>query len=544
MHFVEQKIIQRFANEPAREISTSELVKSVFIKEYEEIKHYIYNEQRDRELVKIGKRKKARLHRKLLYHLGVLTKDNILKVTRLLGKGEKYFAINSDKEVLRKKDAEIKNVLESVSSSNPDLFVLSGLESYEEQKIINRFDPQNWIAKINSLFIESDARSTINDLYLLLTQIYPNYNDCAGLLNFNVVIDGESLENLNAFVKKVNIDTRDYNKYLNLIIDLSKIKDSVKLTDFISSFAELAPERVYIIFQTNSRALSNQTRFMRLLIKNFSEKKIRINIQNTDLHAAPYMIGRAGAYTLQEDDWEEYLKHIRGKTIGLCCSQTSIYIDYYRFFKNGGSMSDFRELIQKAAKALLLATTTQRKKSDILFKPLNDLNSKSQNRFFLYSQNYIRIWNYELSGEEDETANEFSNFESLLKAAVENLDEFCKREETIFKSCGIPIRYKIVLSSAFKRFDAELLSPRAYNKITIKGSSDFHAEGLIRYIHGREQLFKIFQGGDRVRFFRTPNFVPDDIITEINFILNSYDLHLFSYDFKSRKGDVTLDNFM
>lgn len=556
MHQIESRILQLFAKNPGRDISTSELVMQVFHDEHQEVQKYIYNEQKDSELVKIGRRKKARLHRKLLYHLNKLEEESFLKVTRVEGKGEKFFSLGQDKvdELKGSKSSrrikEVRNVIESVSHLDDDFSMLTGIEEYEQEKIIKRFDEKNWINKINSLILRANICSSSAELYTIIHGLYPNYNDVLGIYGFEQIIDSDSLQELTNFVRKLDLDTKDYNKYLNLIIDISLIKNSVKLTDFVSAFTEINPERIYIIFRTNFKTLNNHTRFVKQMIKSYSENKIRVNIQNTDVRFAPYLIGRAGSYTIPDDEWEEYKNNFYDKTIGLCFSETSLYVDIYRFFKSKRRLSELRSFLLKASKALLLATTAQRRKSDLLFEPLNKLNGIHQSKFFAYSFNYIRLWNYDVAMEKNEkglsdaTLIEPKEFVQLLHNIVEEIDEFCKSEETVFKSCGIPIRFRIYLSSAFRRFDKDFLSERAYKKMGIKNISDFSSEAMIADLKLREELLKVFKGGDRVRFFRAGNYGPEEIIDELNHIMSTYNIPLLSYDFKERKGEVTLDNFM
>jgi hypothetical protein len=548
MNEVEQKILQIMTSRPESEISTSEIVKQVFSHEYEELKKYIYNPQNDKDLVKLGKRNKARLHRKLLYHLNTLVEEDFIRVTRSEGKGEKYFVFNSDKQIKTDKEEKTKRIIESFSTIKPEVSFLSGLEQYEHDKILKKFDPQNWLTKLNSYIIESSQYQDTKKLYELIINLYPTYNDVMGLNDFQLIIDKEELDLLTNFLKKINIDTKDYDKHLNLIIDLTQVKNAVKLSDFMTSYAELEPANITIIFQTNSKTLSNQTRLFSQIIKKFSEHKLRINIQNKDIHKAPYLLGRAGTYTFQDDEWIYYLDNIKGKTLGICCSNTSLYIDVNQFFKEKHNYSEFRDLLLKCARALLTATSTQRKKSDLLFKPINAINEHHQSKFFSLSYTYIRLWNYgsvfiDKSTLESED-EKFEKFRSLLESTMNELNEFCKAEETIFKSCGIPIRYRVVLSSAFERFDKEFMSPRTYRKVTIRKLDDFYIEETIKQIRQREDLFRIFNGGDRIRFFHDRALVSEEIISEFNFLLNTFNLPLISYDFESLKGDVTLDNFL
>ena len=544
MNKIEQKIIHILTLNKNTDISTTKIVKEIFPEEYEEITQLLNNPQKDYELIRIGKRNKARLHRKLLYHLNKLTNEEYIQITKIEGKGEKYFTLNEDKTVQDKKSQKIQRVVESISTLNEDSPSLTGIEEYEDKKIVKRFDHNNWLNRINSFVLESTKYPNIKKLYETLTELFPVYNDVIGLLDFQEIVEKNTVEELTNFLKKTNIDTKDYNKYINLVFDLTKIKNYVKVSDFFSYFSEINPDKIFVIFQTNSKTLSKQNRLISNVIKNFSKEKIRVNIQNIDLHKAPYLIGRAGAYTFNEEDWETYKEKVKGKTIGACCSETSIYIDIYRTFKDKVNYSEFRDLILKTAKALLLATSTQRKKSDSLFRPINKLNTGYQNKFFSFSYNYIRLWNYDLLFKQEENEDSgFLLFNDLLLSAVDELEDFCKSEETIFRSCGIPIRFNVVLSSAFKRFDKDFLSPRIYKKVLIKNLSDYYTEKIIKDIQRRESLYKVFKGGDRVRFFRDGKSSPDEIISEFHFLLTNHYLPLIAYDFRSLKGEITLDSF-
>lgn len=549
MHSTEQKILRVFAKNPLREFSTTEIVVQVFEKEYEDSQNYINNETQDSELERIGRRNKARLHRKLLYHLNNLSESGLLVVTRTKGKGEKFFALNPEKKVNGEKDEEVKKVFESVSALNEeDAFILSGLESYEDAKLVKKFDHKNWVTKLNAILIDAAMKKDCKEVYSLINEVYPNFNDVIGLFGFEKLINIDSLQELSNFIKKTDIDMKDYNKYLNILIDLNNSSNSVKLSDFVSTFSEINPEKVHLIFRLSKKSISNHTRVLKQIIKSFAEQKIKINIQNIDLSSAPYLVGRAGAYTLSEQEWDKYLTFVRGKTIGICFSETSLYVDVYRFFNSEKSVSEFREFLLKAARSLLLATTAQRKRSDLLFKSLNALNGENQSKFFSFSYNYIRLWNYDISDAHDSDdwrkRFDFNNFVAMIKSAVDEMNEFCKSEETIFKSCGIPIRFNIALSSAFNRFDEKFLSKRIYNKITIKGQNDFSEKSVMDYMLRRELIIKLFSGGDRVRFFRSADYTQEQVLSEFNYLLTHFQAPFFCYDFRTRKGELTLDNFI
>ncbi len=537
MHAIEQKILQFFADKNELEKSTSDIVKTVLEKDYSEILELINNPQKDPELVKLGRRKKARLHRKLLYHLNKLEEEKCLVVTKVLGKGEKYFKLNGVDKTNTK--ADYKKVLESFTSIKDTNFSISGLEDYEQEGIIKKFDNANWISKVNSLLVEVKHFNDSKKLYSLIEDLYVLYNDVVGLYNFQEVVENMNFEDINAFIKKINADTKNYNKYVNIIIDLTKVKNSLKLSDFIRAFADINPDKIFLIFMAKSKALTNQNRMLAQLVKSFSENKIRINIQNTEVHEAPYMLGRAGCYTFSDEDWLNMNKN--KEFFVACCSQTSLYVDVYRLLKKK-SFLELRDVLIKSARALLIGNAQQRKKSDYLFKSLSDVNPEGLANFLGYSYNYIRLWNYDLS--EESSDFDFDNFGALIKKTNDEIEDFFKTEEKIFKSCGIPIRFRVVVSSAFRRFDKEFLSPRIYKKVTIRNISDYDSKSVINYIRKREFLYELFKGGDRVRFFRSSSFSNEDVIKEFNFILDNFNIHFFTYDFRAMKGEITLDNFI
>ncbi|MGM5481815.1 MAG: hypothetical protein ACQESE_05410, partial [Nanobdellota archaeon] len=459
---------------------------------------------------------------------------------RVEGKGEKFFTLNPNKQMTDKRDEKVRDILESVSNHEDNhTSGLFGLASYEEEQLVKRFDEKNWTTKLNAILLEATHVKSSSELYDLLLQLYPSFDDVAGINGFESLIATESVEELAGFLRKIDIDTSDYGKHVTLLIDLHKLSDSVKLGDFLSVFSDTAPKNVFVSFMSDASTIDTHHRLVKQLVRMFSSKKIRINLQNTDLKKAPLIPGRAGMYGLDDSEWEEYMQFEKERVIGICLSETSLYIDMFRFLKEHRSASEFRDFVLKAAKTLITGTASKRRMSDSLFSRLNDLNAPYQSKFFAYSRNYIRLWNYNIDTEEEE----FDNLINLLQGCEQALTEFSKSEETIFKSCGIPIHVNLCMSSTFKRFDRGFLSPRKYTKFTIKSESDLDSKHFKEYIDKREQVLRIFKSIDRVRFFRSPNFEPREVLAEFLHLLRGCKLPFFAYDFRARKGELTLDDF-
>ena len=378
----------------------------------------------------------------------------------------------------------------------------------------------------------------LQNLYSAISDLFLNINDVLCVNDFELLVQKSRKEDLEKFLKKLDIDTLDYNKTITFNIFFPHIKREAIIMDFIKLFSEIKPANMNLVFALTSAELSKHHKVMEEAISCFSKQKIKLNIKNCSLKQAPYIVGMAGVHTVDDEDWQIYKEEIRGKSIGLSCVQSSVAVDINRFFQNFETQAEFRKFIMKIAKSLLTANTAQRRNSLEYFKKINELNKEHANDFFRFSRNYIRLWNYDWQEKTQE------HIISLLESCKEEIDDFCLQEETIFKSCGIPIRFKVVFSSAFTHFDPSFLSKRTYHKTTIRKLEDLHTDEMKTFITTREKTFKIFDGGDRIRFFRSGDFKPEDITHELAYILNSFELPFFCYDFTERKGNVSLMNFM
>jgi hypothetical protein len=532
MHELEFKVLKKFKKEPNKEISTTEIIKEVFPEEYEEIKRYLHEPGADKETKRIAKRKKGMLHRKILYHLNKLIEDNLIKVSKIEGKGEKHFVLSADEE-----EVVIDRDKKKIIISKPTLPTYE-IEGYERQHVIKKFEENTWLSRVNSILIESSLVEGANKLYSLIYELFSNVNDCIGINNFEGIIERTELGQLIEFLKKVDIDTKDYNKRITLIIDFEKIDRDDKIIDFIQAYSTIESDMILILFYLNHKEMQKHGRIIKNAVKEFQKNKIKINIQNKGAHKAPYILGRAGPYTFDEQEWLTYKNSIQGKSIAICCSQTTLGVDVYNFFKEYKQQSEFRKLTTNASKTLLTANNFQRRKSEIYFKNMLRIEGIDIDVFFNISRNYIRYWNYNWQKENQEHIFE------LLKNCGEESENFYMTEQSIYKSCGIPVRFNIAFSSAFNKFDQDFFSKRNYVKTMITKLEDYYKDEVKDFIRTREQIIRIFDGGDRIRFFRGMQEKPEEIIHEFNQLLNSYQIPLLCYDFEGMRGNMTLSKYM
>ena len=533
MQDIEQAILNVFKSSPSKEYNTSELAKEVFSEEYASIEEHLTSP--DKVNVHDAKRRKFQLHRKLLYYLNKLIDEKILRITRIQEKGEKNFGLTMEEG-----NITLEKGYKKIIITKPNL-PINQIENYEKQLIMKKYEEDTWIYRINSILIESSRVTTMDRLYHIVKDCLNNVNDVIAINDFDtfIVSGNDSESELKIFLDKLDDDTISFDKTISLIINIQAIEDKI-MRYFIDYFAGMNPKKINIIFNLTSKDLSKNTSILEYILMQFSKQKIKINIKNSALNAAPFFKGRAGVYSFDEEDWRIYQKSIKGNVLGVSCSQMAVAININRFFEMYKTDAEFRHAILNAAKVILQANTIQRRKSNECFRNINMMNTPNSADFYRFSRNYIRFWNYDWHKDIKENNNLFD----LIKSTKELVENFCYSEETIFKSCGVPIRFKIVFSSAFRNFDSVFMGDRDYKKANVKNPEDFYKEEMKGFISAREKMFEIFDGGDRLRIFRTSDFKQADIMHEWGMILGTFKIPFFTYDFSGLRGMVKLTNFM
>ncbi len=465
------------------------------------------------------------MHRRLLYHLNRLVDQGKIIVQFVQGKGEKCYVLNTNKHA--EADTSFAHVI-------PLAQPLVRLEAYQQKKIIVAYDQRGWQSRINAVLLDSYNFSSTKLLHQHIIQINPVINDVIGIWGMEKFLLEEDLSTLSSFLRQIDIDTKDNNKYISLIIDLALAPELKYAEDFFETYARLNPDNIQITFVLDKKFMVHHQRFVKRIIRDFSEQSTKINFHNKEVHEAPVLKGRAGIYTITAGEWKTYLSEIRGKTIGLCFARCSIGVDIQRFFNEKRSEQDFRRFINKVARALLESNAIQRRTSSDSFKVINHLNKRPK-EFFRFANNYIRLWNYDWQEE---------HFVDLLESTATALSEFNEVEETIFKSCGMPIRFCTRMASLFPKFEDNFFSERKYSKFTVTSPASLEKKETAQFLVTRAKIAKLLHYNDRVRFFRATPADTNEIFEEIKIILSNYNIPLITYDFAKRKEHVTLDQFM
>lgn len=530
MHNTEEVILNLFKNNSTKELNTEFLAKEIYTKEYAIIENIL--ESSDKINLMEGKRKKFQLHRKLLYYLNKLVESNIIKVSRIAEKGEKYFILATGEG-----DTIIEKGYKKIIITKPPI-TTTYIEQYESKEIMKKYEEDSWINRFNSILLECFKTEDIHQKYNILTECLITTNDVIALNDFENILNNSLDTAIKDFIDKIIKDTENSSNNISIIINIDKVNSNIYT--FIDYYTKLNPKNINIVFNISNKDIPKYSNIIQHIFEKFSDSKIKINFKNKDLTNVPYFKGRAGIYNFDEEEWNIYYTKFKGKTIGINCSQSQIAINITKFFEKYHTDTEFRIAILNVAKTLLMANTVQRRKSNEYFRNINRLNATNPSDFYKFSRNYIRFWNYDWHKKNDDNDN---LFERIL-STKELINNFCYNEETIFKSCGIPIRLKIAFSSAFKGYDDKFMGERDYQKININKTEDYYNEEIKEFLQTREKMFEIFDGGDRLRIFRKNNFTTKDILHELGILLSTYKLPFFTYDFSGLKGTIKLTNFI
>ena len=131
MHKIEERVLQLFKENPEREFKTTEIVENVFSQNFSS-----------------DKLLKAQHHRKILYHLNKLVNSEIIKVSRIVGKGEKCFSLTIHHGEILTKGEKTIIISNAGAPSTP-------IEGFEESRVILKYEIPTWISKLNSILINA-----------------------------------------------------------------------------------------------------------------------------------------------------------------------------------------------------------------------------------------------------------------------------------------------------------------------------------------------------------------------------------------------------
>ena len=518
MEETKEKIIALFKNKGS-EISTGELL------------NYVYGSKTNKDTNNAdSKRESAQMHRKLLYHINKLVENGILRFSRHGEKGHKFFALDiGENEEITEFSSKYKRKL---TVSKP-LMPLMPIETYEHQGIINKFETESWIDRLNSVVIMCKKVDSIDKLNALFESAISVINDCICLENFEDIINKNKKEDVIKLIEKINSECKDYGKQVSCTIDISKINKG-NFLEILQKAASNETNKVMFIYSLDAHDVQEQFAILNEILVAYMKKKKLIYFKNKRATNSLQFVGSAGPYSILEKEWEN-----KKDCLSFACAQSSLIVDVEKFYSVYGLDTEkFAQLMLNVSKSFLSANTLQRRKSKDYFKSIISLDKTNEKEFLELSRNYIRFWNYGLL----QPGIDQKLVLNMINEAKKRIDEFSMAEETIYKSCGMPTRFKIALSCAFKEAN-EKLSSAKYKKLEITGLEDLYKPKIRKDIMEKEIASSVLNGGNDITFHRKGNFDSQEIMRELSIIINAYKMPLFSFNFEG-SGDAKILSYL
>ncbi len=521
MNKTEVAILNLFQKFPERELSTSEIVKQVE-PGFEKVNELLNSPIKNKDMIKEAKLTKAKLHRKVLYYLNKLNYEGIIEVSREGAKGEKFFMLSVSPE-----EIGFASHIHRTSVYLPSKSISVSFEGYEKEKILLRLDQDKWIERINSIIL--DARYFKKDLSKLrrfVEMCLPFVNDVIAISRCEEFLEQSGQVSL--MLSKMHSKCSDYDKKISFCVDISRSENKEALLKLIGESVENRWEHFTLVLEVSAKDIQEHPVLFEKILEFYSKNNETIYFKNKSLTDTPYLVGKSGIYTFSETEWENVSDELGESLYGVACSQSTVMIDLERFFEKMGEREEiFIDFLNKIAGSLLEVNSIQRRRSEELFTNLIKLDRERIKHFFSLSKNYIRFWNY--GWKKIDFNQEY--LKELIRESKRQIDKFCIFEETIYKSCGMPTRFRIAFSSAFHNFIKDKFTAPSYTRVAVGGLNDLFSDKMKEIIGIKESLFRIFDGGDVMSFHCRNETSSAELLREVSFILNSCRINLFRLKF-------------
>lgn len=516
-----QKILDIFKINPEREVEALEILIVIYNSDYTLIEEALKNPYSSKDSILKAKDSLLNLRRKILYYLNKLVDDKILFVTRVEGKGKKFYSLNPD--------GNFSKINENILIETPSIPALP-IGYLEDVGFAIKVENRHFFDRVNSVLLFFDSFESLDSFYDYVYSLFGDVNDVIGIYGFEKLLALNGNKKIIHFFNKLQKEAKTYDRRICFILDFTYLNDLKlsKFIDFFTRFCEFDYTCINFVFDLDGRELKLYSEYIEFLIKIFSLNYKKLNLKNDGLFKAPYLVGKAGPYCLSVKEWNTSLPKK-----GFVCVQSSIVLDLKAIFKNKLA-KDVSNAVEACSRSLLYSNAYQRKFLTSIFKKLGH-----DSHDFNLSKNTIRFWNYEVYD------NSWDNilFLDILKEIRDEIKLFCNTEKTIYLSCGMPTHFDINFSIAYRRLREKYLT-KDFEEIQIKSIKDFSSETVRGRLDFFEKCFNLFDGGTEVRFKRFYNLNSSDVSKEINLLFSSFNLPFFCYHFSEIGRDMNLNSYI
>ena len=355
-----------------------------------------------------------------------------------------------------------------------------------------------------------------------ISECFSEVSDAIGVYHFEELIDHGDLEALEEGLRHLDLEAKDFNRRVSLFVTWKPDLKEERLRQFTERWVRLQPERTTIIWGLTSNGLEMHSDCFKEIVSLLGGHQLPIYIDNRK-SLAPALIGQKGVYRMSPEEWRRFEKGgLKLGVSGIC----TLSVDVNRFFDGKRSFQEFRGMVRKAAKSLFLANWTLQEQGMNHFTILNKVNEGAR-LFYHLGSNQLRFLNFPAKGIEAD------HFLSLLESCQCEVTRFVKVQETILKSCGMPVDFNI-LFGAGKGTSEVLNAAKCVDFLKPEFQELFRRkERLARIIGGRDVLEWVTVTDDRKEW-----------VHQVQYILDHVNVPLFCLCFGEGKGVIKLTSFL
>ena len=517
MHQTQQDILKCFVKNHNAPLSTSQVIELV----YEDIFHsYRSSPNEKKDYIAF----KAKLHRKALHHINKLIEQEILKIDHIGAKGQKIIVPN----MLPNQEFVIRSKEKIVITNQPT--PTTPLTKYKNNDFVRIFQKEQWVQRLNAILLECQFSTDLIQFQELVFDALHTVNDVVGINDFEILVQRFTISQIRNFLEVIQQECELHQKRICLIVDFTNIEDSDSMTEWITQLPQYKEDYITLIFDITSKEMLSKKKLFSHIIAIHKQHGLKFNLKNDDHHHSPYIVGRAGPYTLPNDVWTEYVSKHTEEMRGMSFAQSAVIFDLKKAQADTGSAIKIKEIVTDISKALFIANTIQRKNSLSLLKHLPE-TIQTKRHFLAYSQTLLRISNTFSMAKEQ---GKYDNIIHVLKEINKNVKAFAKQQELIYASCGMPLRFKIGLSQAYKRAHDQYTLYDEYTSISISSIQELFTKETTEMLKTIEEMAKILDGGYEVRILRKNDPQVEEIFGELSVFCSSYRLPFICYKFENK----------
>ncbi len=530
MHKTQEKILKCFVQNHNSPLSTSELLELVY---EQELTQGLANTSQYSLLdaQKFEKQLRAKLHRKLLHHLNTLITAEVLRVHSISNKGQKLFVpLVSHNQELIFGDKE-KIVL--TAQDNPH----TPLESNKLKDFAHLYREKSWIQKCNAILIESVKISEIFELEKLISETIHSVNDVVGVNDFETLIEKSTKVEMLRFLEFASRQAQLTDKTICIVLDFTNITDDECIMEWILSFAKIANTALTLVIDTTHREIILHKRLFEFIVHVHCQYNLKLNFKNDDIHKSPYLIGKAGPYTLPESEWRKYAYDLEKSSAVIAFTQSTVILDFAALFERKIYAKDINLLCRDIAKSLFIANTMQRKNIlSVLKSSSQDIIQKrsflSQSHSLIRLKNFLKIFEHK-----DE-----SGYVAVVEDLITAVREYAQLQEHVYLTCGMPLRFDVQVSQSYRRADEQVSLSEDFSQIRVSSSQELFNEDNKRIFENIERLqTKLLAFETRIERYNIHSI--KEIIGEILLLSSTYSLPFICYKFEKRPQEKMLSEY-